>query len=127
MKVILDTNVIYSAMFSSNGASARIFEMSINEEVELFYNDSIIDEYREVLERRFNSDDVSAVIEAIKEIGISCTRYVYEREFTSPDSDDRIFYEAAMLANAYLITWNLKHYPNESFILNPKDFLKLFE
>jgi predicted nucleic acid-binding protein len=42
-----------------------------------------------------------------------------------PDEDDRVFYDAAKTADAYLITGNSKHYPKESFILTPSEFLKL--
>jgi predicted nucleic acid-binding protein len=41
------------------------------------------------------------------------------------DEDDRIFYDTAKSAEAYLISGNTKHYPNEPFILTPAAFLAL--
>jgi predicted nucleic acid-binding protein len=41
------------------------------------------------------------------------------------DEDDRIFYDTAKRAGAYLITGNTKHFPRESFILTPAKFLEL--
>ena len=40
------------------------------------------------------------------------------------DEDDRIFYDTAKTAKAYLITGNKKHYPQENFIFTPADFLE---
>ena len=40
------------------------------------------------------------------------------------DEDDRVFYDIAKIAGAYLITGNLKHYPSKPFILTPSVFLK---
>jgi predicted nucleic acid-binding protein len=39
------------------------------------------------------------------------------------DEDDRVFYDTAKQAGAYLITGNTKHYPSEPFILTPSAFL----
>jgi predicted nucleic acid-binding protein len=41
------------------------------------------------------------------------------------NEDDRIFYDAAVEANAYLITGNIKHFPKESFIITPSQFLAI--
>ena len=50
-----------------------------------------------------------------------------QQKFTSPDPDDHIFYDASVHGYAYLITRNLRHYPKESFILTPEEFLKLHD
>jgi len=44
---------------------------------------------------------------------------------TLPDESDRMFYDAALENNAILITGNLKHYPNEKFIMTPTQFLDM--
>jgi hypothetical protein len=61
-------------------------------------------------------DDVFACGRIIEAIGV---------DILLPDEDDRPFYEVAKAANAYLITGNLKHFPQEPFILSPADFLAL--
>ena len=43
------------------------------------------------------------------------------------DADDRIFYDAAKDNEAFLITGNTKHYPDEPFILTPAQFLEKFD
>ena len=41
--------------------------------------------------------------------------------------DDRIFYEVAASGGAYLVTGNLKHYPQEKFIVSPAQMIRLLE
>ena len=41
------------------------------------------------------------------------------------DEDDRAFYDTAKNNDAYLVTGNTRHYPNESFILTPTEFMRL--
>jgi hypothetical protein len=40
-----------------------------------------------------------------------------------PDESDRVFYDVAKTAGAYLITGNTKHFPQEPFILTPAEFV----
>jgi hypothetical protein len=42
-----------------------------------------------------------------------------------PDEDDRVFYDTAKTAGAYLIPGNTKHFPQEPFILTPAQFLAM--
>ena len=43
-----------------------------------------------------------------------------------PDESDRIFYDTAKAVNAYLVTGNLKHYPEETqFEKNTASFNRL--
>ena len=41
------------------------------------------------------------------------------------DESDRIFYDTAKESKSILISGNLKHFPNEEFIMLPADFLEL--
>ncbi|MDR3270840.1 MAG: hypothetical protein LBT32_04945 [Peptococcaceae bacterium] len=41
------------------------------------------------------------------------------------DEDDRVFYDAAKSVGAYLITGNIKHFPQGPFILTPLAFLEV--
>jgi len=44
-----------------------------------------------------------------------------------PDESDRIFYDAAKAVNAYLVTGNQKHYPENTQIVTPARFEKFSE
>ena len=98
LKVVLDTNIIISAAIS--------------------------DKYADVLSRdKFNLSVTTqkAVIDKIKEIGLLIEPNV--STIPLPDESDRKFYDTAKAANAYLITGNTKHYPEEPHILSPAQFV----
>ena len=45
-----------------------------------------------------------------------------------PDMDDLPFYEIVMERienNPYLVTGNIKHFPNERFVVTPSEFLAI--
>lgn len=47
-----------------------------------------------------------------------------------PDMDDLVFYEVVMEKrddNAYLITGNLKHFPERSFIVTPAEMIEIMK
>ena len=47
-----------------------------------------------------------------------------------PDPDDAVFYEIVMEArkdvDAYLVTDNLKHFPEKPYIITPKEMIDIF-
>ena len=125
-RVVLDTNVIVSASLSRNGNPAKIYRMFLAGLLTLIYCDEILAEYEDVLYRphlRIPHHDADIVIAAICQHGENVL--VVPSINPMPDEDDRVFYDAAKVANAYLITGNTKHYPNESFIFTPSAFLEL--
>ena len=72
---VIDTNVIVSAMLSSNPASnpAKVFHAVLNGRVVPLYNDEILDEYQKVLSRPkfpFKQTDISAIIQLFRKLGI---------------------------------------------------------
>jgi len=123
-RVVLDTNILVSALMSKFGNPAKIYMMFLSETIILVFSDDIMAEYKEVLYRphlRIPIDDADKVLEAIRQYG----EYVEPVPSTFPmiDEDDRMFYDAAKNFGAYLITGNVRHYPSESFICTPTEFL----
>lgn len=126
-KVVLDTNVLVSALLS-NGPPAVITDLVAEGKLTLFYNDEIIGEYWDVLRRKkfkFRSSQVSRLIDTIVKAGIAVMDTLLS-VIPMPDENDRKFYDVAKVSSAFLITGNLKHFPQEPFIVNSSDFLKLY-
>jgi len=125
-RVVFDTNILVSALLSRQGNPARIYRMFVTRALTLFYCTEILDEYEDVLYRphfHIRQDDADIVMTAIRQYG-----YVVRPVpsiHVMLDEDDRIFYDVAKTAGAYLITGNTRHYPNEPFILTPAEFLEL--
>jgi len=126
--VVLDTNIIISAALVSLGKPARIIELISDDKLELIYNDSILNEYEDVLSRERLGFSIEAQRTAIDMI-VDKGTLVDANVSTTPmiDEDDRVFYDTAITANATLITGNKKHFPAEPMIMTPSEFLDSFE
>ena len=126
-KIIIDTNVFISSRISALGNPAKIMRLIADGQIEFYYSSDILDEYKRVLSyEKFNFSiaNQELSIEDIKNIGILINPPTSKMPL--PDESDRVFYDAAKSVNAYLITGNLKHYPEESHILTPAQFLEVF-
>jgi len=128
INIVLDTNIIISAALSPKGNPAKILELVTNdEEVQIYYNAPIIAEYQDVLSREHLKLSIKTqhrIINTIKKAGILIDPTT--SKIPLPDESDRIFYDTAKAVNAYLITGNLKHYPEESYIIPPAKFIEIF-
>jgi putative PIN family toxin of toxin-antitoxin system len=123
-KVVLDTNVLVSAFWKRPSNAGKIIDMIAMRQLIPYHNAQILLEYLEVLNRprfKFPPSDVNNLLKLIKNEGIS----VISRHSSIPfvDESDRKFYDIASTCGAYLITGNIKHYPDEPFILTPGQFL----
>jgi len=129
MNVVIDTNVFISSALSPNGKPARIVDY-IEHDVNfiVYYNADILDEYNRVLSyKKLNIAEKkkTRIINIINKFGIKIEAIT--SNILLPDESDRIFYDTAKAANAYLITGNLKYYPEEPHILTPTQFVEMFE
>ena len=125
-RVVLDTNILVSALLSPSGNPAKIYRMFLTGALALVFSADIFAEYQDVLHRprlQIPANDAEIVLAAILQYGekIEPTPSVN----TMIDEDDRVFYDTAKTAGAYLITGNTKHYPQEPFVLTPTEFLEL--
>jgi len=67
-RVVLDTNVLVSALMTPSGNPAKIYKMFFTGDLGLVYNESILSEYDDVLHRpylRIPDEDADKVINAI--------------------------------------------------------------
>ena len=126
MRIVLDTNVVVSAFLSPEGKPAAILKMVLHDELDICINTAILVEYEQVLNRakfsgKISSSSLQRFSEILYEIGtrIDCIPSINDL----PDETDRKFYDTAKSADAILVTGNKKHYPDESFIQDPDEFL----
>ncbi|MDR0746892.1 MAG: putative toxin-antitoxin system toxin component, PIN family [Helicobacteraceae bacterium] len=127
-RVVLDTNVIVSALWSPKRACERVVELVLTNKALLCYSGDILREYAMVLQRdkfNFSPNDVDKYLNYVANNGLRIEAPLSDLSFT--DESDRKFYETAKAAKAYLITGNAKHFPKEPFIVSPAKFLELLE
>lgn len=128
MQVVIDTNVLVSALWSKNGAPAQIISMVISDGLVPCYDYRIIGEYKEVLNRPkflFTKKEITSLLDWIESSGRSVVANPIAETFI--DEADRKFYEVAKFCNAKLITGNIKHFPQDPLVVSVTDFLKEYK
>ena len=130
MRLVLDTNIIVSAFITPGGKPSQILQLVLGRTAELCYNSAILGEYESVMLRpKFsNKIDIGIIrkfINLLRNIGFSFDPMPGKSKLS--DESDRIFYDTAKGSDSILITGNIKHYPKESFIMMPTDFMKRFK
>ena len=127
MRVVVDTNVIVSALMNVNGTPSKILSLILNGNVKILYDNRIIFEYFDVLSRKefgFNNEIINDMINFFKHDGEFINPEYIKKKF--PDETDKKFYEVYKTGKAkYLITGNTKHFPKEDAIIIPKDFMQI--
>lgn len=129
---VIDTNVIVSALFAISGQSnpATVIRKVIDGTITPIYNEEILREYEEVLNRNkfpFRKDDIDLIINTVQEYGIEISeRQISDENFV--DKKDIVFYEVALSKeDSFLVTGNLKHFPKKPFIVSPAEMVEIIE
>lgn len=132
MLVVLDTNVLVSALLTPHGTPARVLDLALAGEIRLAFDDRILAEYRDVLARPkfgFSRGDVSDLLTALEADG----EHIIPRPIHAklPDKDDLPFLEVAAFARAPLITGNTAHFPASARggvdVYSPAAFVKMWK
>lgn len=114
IRVVLDTNILVSALLQPQGLPARTFLMTIaGTTAQLCVSGDIYAEYEEVIRRpKFNRSEaiIEAALRAIRQNGFWVKPS--EKVDACSDPDDDVFLECAQAARAhYLVTGNLRDFP----------------
>ncbi len=126
MFVVIDTNILVSALWSRGGAPATVIGMVLRGAITPCYDYRIMCEYREVLQRPkfcFTKGEINSLLDWFQTSGQSVIADQLSEAFI--DEADKKFYEVARYCNATLITGNLIHFPKAPNIMSAADFLAL--
>ena len=126
LKVVLDTNVLVSALWTPAGNASAIINLVLTDKIIPCFDQSILNEYRAVLFRPRLSFSAGMADELLDEItGRGLLVVALPSTITLPDESDRKFYDTAGYCKAYLITGNIRHYPNDPLIVSPARFIEI--
>ena len=127
---VIDTNVLVSAMLKWDSVPGNILELAFSGVITPVLNDSIVSEYQAVLSRpKFHLPE-RVIHDILAEID-HCGVYVdaQEVDVDLPDPKDRVFYEVVMEKrnsdDAYLVTGNIRHFPEKPYIVTPRQMLDI--
>lgn len=130
MFVVIDTNIIVSALLSSKNDSAtvQVMEKVFRQEIKPIYSKEIFAEYTNVLNRpkfHFSKELVEYMLSAIKQFGI-LKEPVEDAVIVLPDIKDVPFYRLVLESeDTYLVTGNIKHFPQESRIMTARQLIDI--
>jgi putative PIN family toxin of toxin-antitoxin system len=129
MRVVLDTNVLVSALLAPNGNEAVVVRLALSGKFETGVSPAILTEYYEDLGRpRFKFSRVKLDIFFDRFLAQGTMVHPRNTVAGSNDSSDNRFLECAETIRAnYLITGNLRHFPavwKATRILNAREFME---
>ena len=125
--VVYDTNVLVSYLLPSTKVSAvkiAVAQIFDKQTTPVFSHDTMA-EYIKVL----HYDKFDFLPSEINEllVFILCNGLYVNPAPSSvlfSDTSDKPFYDAARAAGAWLVTGNTRHFPHESFIVSPREYLE---
>jgi len=130
IRVVIDTNVLVSALLREDGAPAAVLMLAVSGKVQMCVSDAVYGEYDEVIRRpRFKRSP--AVIDAALQWIRKHAHWVEPKARVAEcsDPDDDIFLECAQAARAgYLVTGNLRHFPREwrrTKVIGPRQLIEI--
>jgi putative PIN family toxin of toxin-antitoxin system len=133
LRIVLDTNVLVSALRSRNGASFRLLSIIDSGKFELAISVPLVLEYeasarKQSRETGLSSSDIDSILDYICSIAKHYRIYYLWRPFLRDPKDDMVL-ELAVVSNAkYIVTFNTADFKGiEKFglkAIKPRDFLK---
>lgn len=130
---VIDTNVLVSSLLTSkdDASTIQVIQRLVMGEFIPLLNEEILNEYDEVLHRpkfNFQEDAISWLLDLFTQTGL----FIHSRPSgkTLIDMKDLPFYEVVLSKpdeNSFLVTGNTKHFPKESFIVTPNEFLDILD
>jgi putative PIN family toxin of toxin-antitoxin system len=141
MLLVLDTNVLFMALYSSKGASFRILQLIRDGEVQLALSIPTFSEYQDVLLRQTSLDtlnlehvDVEALLDGLAHLAFPFDIHYLMRP-NLRDEADNMFVDLAFASSCdCIVTSNVRDFRNDNElkfdgfrILTPTQFIKEWE
>ena len=127
--IVIDTNVLLSAMFSNRGASYKLLSMIDSEKFVVNISTTLLYEYEEILKLKSKLDIkyVDSILDYMCLIGKKNSIFYLWRPKLK-DIDDDFLLELAVKSSSIIVTLNGKDFkPASEFgikVMTPKEFLQ---
>ena len=133
-RIVIDTNVIISALCSKNGASYQLMYQITRNDLELYLSVPLVIEYEKIAIDHldvipFSIIEVNKYIDFLCKIAKKVKIHYLWRPFLKDSKDDMVLELAVTGSCKFLITFNKKDFKgSEKFgvtVLTPKEFLNI--
>lgn len=127
MLVVIDTNVLLVSI-SAKSKFHWLYQLIISDKIKMAVSNEIVEEYFEIIARKYNLDIAKSVIRTILELeNVYFQTIFFNFHLIKNDVDDNKFVDCAVASNVdYLIT-NDKHFNVLKDIAFPKVNIKTIE
>ena len=114
MRVVIDTNVLVSALLKESGSEAKVMFAIADGRLIWCVSPAIVAEYTEVLQRPKFSRIPAAYVQLL--LGLASEAQMFHPQVRlkiSSHEEDNRFYECAVTADAdFIVTGNSRHFPD---------------
>lgn len=133
IKLVIDTNVLYSGLYSSKGASYKILELIYSGRIIPVISTSLIFEYEEVLKRNqselnITEYEIDKLLDNFCKIGEPHKIYFLWRPFLSDPKDDHVLELAISSETNCIVTHNIRDFKGSEIfgvrIFTPRNLLE---
>lgn len=134
MRIILDTNVLYAGLYSSEGASYQVLRAIERGHVQIILSTTLLFEYEEILNRKqaelgLSDQQIDAVLDNLCHLSDHQQIYYLWRTFLPDPKDDHILEVAVASHTTCIVTHNIKDFKGiaETFgirAITPKELLE---
>ena len=134
--VVLDTNILFSGLYSQEGASYVLLSEIGHGKFNIHLSVPLLFEYEDVLKRHqkelgLSGEDIDDVLEYICSVSTHHLLYFSWRPCLN-DPNDEMLLELAITSGArYIVTYNIRHFKTirgfKVKAIKPSEFLKLLE
>jgi putative PIN family toxin of toxin-antitoxin system len=134
LEIILDTNIIYSALRSRNGASFRLLSMLPSKKFNINISVPLILEYEDVLKRKdsgliFTTNELDIILDNICALANRHDVFYLWRPLLRDPGDDLILELAVKSQSSYIVTYNKQDFEGvDAFgisVVDAREFLQL--
>ena len=131
MKIVIDTNVLVSALRSRRGASFKLVSVLPSDEFSIAISVPLVLEYEDALKRlessAITSQDIGNFVDFLCKIGHHQEIFFLWRPFLPDPSDDHVLEVAVAAGCDAIVTYNKRDFKGiERFglrVLDPREFL----
>jgi putative PIN family toxin of toxin-antitoxin system len=128
--IVIDTNVLLSALYSNRGASHKLLSMIDSKKFRVNISTTLLYEYEEIIKSKSELTDQEAdvVLDYICQIGVEQKLFYLWRPMLK-DPDDDFLLELTVKSRAVIVTLNAKDFNvAHEFgikVVTPKELLKM--
>lgn len=133
VRSVLDTNVIFSGLYSKQAASFQVLKAVLARKIQPVLSVTLLFEYEDVLKRKaeklgFTSDEIDAFLDNLCDLAHHQSVHYLWRPFLSDPKDDHVLELAVASRVQHITTFNVKDFDGaEQFgvnIISPRRLLE---